>query len=146
MIIYRKIPKYNPGLYGIPKLQYLADLQDNAFEDWNLYVRNKLEQYYKASFVYAVANILLTSIELLCLWNQMNFYFFLYVSFDSVWLINNCLILLKLLRLKNKNKLKTWRTQSFTIQTNTTGKGFEEDQSIKKLQVEKSNRKRSVKF
>ena len=90
LIMYSKIPKYNPGLYGIPKLEYLAVLQDNAFEDWNLFVRNKLESYYKASFVYAVATILLTIMELLCLWHQMNKFFILYVSMESLWLIWNC--------------------------------------------------------
>ena len=141
-----KKPKYSRGVYGIPKYEDLAQLQDNAFEDWNIFVRNKLESYYRASFVYAVANILLTSIELLCLWHQMNQNFIFYVTSESFWLVWNCYILYKLLKLKNKNKLKTWRTQSFVMQTNTIDGGFEEDVTLKKLQKQKSDRKKSLKF
>jgi hypothetical protein len=61
-------------------------MQEFAFDDWNLKMRVRLEEYFRFTFVYAVAYIFLLAIILVCLLTQINRNFLIFVYTQTLWL------------------------------------------------------------
>ena len=80
----RDKPKFNLIYHSSEEFAKEAKDQDLAFQQWNLYVRLRLEQYYRVSVVLAFCIFLQNLLILIFLWGEMNLFYKLYTIFNSL--------------------------------------------------------------
>lgn len=121
-------------------------MQAFAFDDWNLMMRVSLELYFRMTFVYAVAYIFQLAIILICLLNQINRNFLIFVSVQTLWLQLDQWTVYRLLKLKSIENKRHWRKQNtFTYTAKNATDGLAEDSSLRTLQQKSLKMKMSYK-
>ena len=71
-------PKFKRIYYSGDEYAEQRDEMELAFEDWNIQMRHRLEEFYRISFTYAVSLLIQTCLIISVLVDQMNAYFLWY--------------------------------------------------------------------